>query len=188
MPRTVSVAVVALGLSLGAVAGVVLAEPLAKEECDKLQAEQNASTTAGVRDQLARGAEWGKANLSADQLQRIERFIVLEEQLSFRCGLAKLRATLPVAESGDQDLDDNGNPLPAKSKPASAPKAPLAKDKAPAAKKADVKSEPVKGEARPAAARAAAKPKPKADDAYRPPAGKEPAGNPFSATNPVQQK
>jgi len=193
MPRSARVALAALGLSLGAVAGAVLAEPLAKEECDKLQAEQNVLATAGVRDHLGRGAEWGKANLSPPQLEQIDRFIVLEEQLSFRCGLAKLRASLPVAEEGgDQDLDENGNPLPAKGKPAA--KAPPAKDKAPAAaqpaagKKANSQPGPVKGEAQPAAAKAAPRPKPKVDDAYRPPPPKGPAGDPFSATNPVQQK
>jgi hypothetical protein len=195
MPRSASVALVALGLSLGAVAGAVLAEPLAKEECDKLQAEQNVLTTAGVRDHLGRGAEWGKANLSPPQLEQIARFIVLEEQLSFRCGLAKLRASLPVAEEGgDQDLDENGIPLPAKGKPAA--KAPLAKDKAPAAappaagKKANAQPGPVKGEAQPAAAKAAPKPKPKAkvDDAYRPPPPKAAASDPFAAAGPAQNK
>ena len=105
----------------------MLAEPLAKEECDKLQAEQTALTAAGVREQLGRGAEWGKANLSPAQLKSVERYIVLEEQLSFRCGLAKLRASLPIGEDGgEQELDEKGNPVPPKAKQATGP----GKDKA----------------------------------------------------------
>ncbi|MET0567676.1 MAG: hypothetical protein ABWZ74_01240 [Hyphomicrobiaceae bacterium] len=193
MTRNVCVALAALSLSLGAVAGVVLAEPLAKEECDKLQAEQTALTAAGAREQLGRGAEWGKANLSPAQLKSVERYIVLEEQLSFRCGLAKLRASLPIGEDGgEQELDEKGNPVPPKAKQGQpdqgkdkakaklAPKAP-AKDKAaaPTAKKADAKATaPAKSEAQPSGAKAAAKAKTKADDAYRPPQAKESGADP----------
>ena len=204
MPRNVCVALAALALSLGAVAGVVLAEPLAKEECDKLQAEQTALTTAGVREQLGRGAEWGKANLSPAQLKSVERFILLEEQLSFRCGLAKLRASLPVGEEGgEQELDEKGNPVPPKAKegqPADGqgkakaklmPKAAPAKDKAatPPAKKADAKATaPGKSEAQPTGAKAAAKAKTKTDDAYRPLPAKEPGADPLVGSDAASAK
>ena len=43
----------------------------------------------------------------------------LEEQLSFRCGLAKLRVNLPeTEEGGEQELDEKGNPVPPKAVPA----------------------------------------------------------------------
>lgn len=201
MSRKTGVAFLVLVLSLGAVA--VLAEPLAKEECDSLQAEQTALAAAGVREQIGRGAEWGKANLSPVQLKSVERFIVLEEQLSFRCGLAKLRASLPVGEEGgEQELDDKGNPVPAKAKPGQpadaqgnvkgkpVPKAVApAKDKAAAAEgKPKAKTAPVKGEAQPAAAKPTPKAKAKADDAYRPPATKGPGGDPFAENVPNQKK
>lgn len=194
MPRRAGIVFVALGLSLGAVAGVGLAEPLAQEECEKLQAEQAALTAAGARDQLGRGAEWGKANLSPVQLKSIERFIQLEEQLSFRCGLAKLRASLPVAEEGgEQELDEKGNPIPPKAKQGPSgggtktklqPKAAPAKEKAaatsPAKPKADAKSAPAKSEIQPSGAKAAAKAKAKVDDAYRPLPAREPSADPTS--------
>jgi hypothetical protein len=195
MSRNVYVVFAALALSLGAVAGVVLAEPLAKEECDKLQMEQTALTASGVREHLGRGPEWGKANLSPAQLKSVERYIALEEQLSFRCGLAKLRASLPVGEEGgEQELDEKGNPVPPTAKPGQpdqgkgtgkakpVPKASPAKEKAaaPAAKKADGKAlVPAKSEVQTSGAKAAAKAKTKADDAYRPPQAKESGADPF---------
>jgi hypothetical protein len=158
-----------------------LAEPLPKDECEKLKSEQVELTTAGVKDQLGRGAAWGKANLSADQLKRVERYIAVEELLAFRCGLALLRASLPEAEEGgEQELDDKGQPVAPKDKasaPATAakPKAnaakPVAKVPADAGKKTPAAaSAPEK--AKPAPAKGKPSTKPKVDDAYRPPAPK----------------
>ena len=180
------------------------AASLSKEECDKLQAEQTELTAAGARAQFDRGAEWGKVNLPPDQLQRVQRFIAVEEQLSFRCGLAKLRVILPQAEEGgEQELDDKGNPVPPKATPSgdvTAKAAPKAKQpvKAKEAKALDgaaaastvAKPKPKpkpsaekKGgdaDAKPTAAKTAPKPRPKADDAYRPPPSNNPSGDPFA--------
>jgi hypothetical protein len=176
MLRLRSLLLVAFCHCLGAGA---LAEPLPKDECEKLKSEQADLTTAGVKDQLGRGAAWGKANLSADQLKRVERYIAVEELLAFRCGLAQLRASLPEAEEGgEQELDDKGQPVPPKDK-ASAPAAP-AKPKAKAAKPvakvpaAAGKNGPdgAPAKAKPAPAKGKPNAKPKVDDAYRPPAPK----------------
>lgn len=185
-----------LGLSLG-VGGPATAEPLPQEHCDTLQAEQTGLTTAGIRAQMERGAEWGRANLSPEQLKLVERFIAVDEQLSFRCGHAKLRASLPVAEEGgEQELDDKGNPVPAKAKPdapdaAAKPKprvVPKAKAKKPspaaqvaAPSDATAKSQASKSEAQPAAG-ATPRRKPVVDDAYRPPKPKDAETDPFAGT------
>ncbi len=187
------------------------AAPLGKEECDKLQAEQTELTAAGARAQFDRGADWGKANLPPDQLQRVQRFIAVEEQLSFRCGLAKLRVILPQAEEGgEQELDEKGNPIPAKANPAgdaTAKAAPKAKQPvktkeakgldgaAAAATAAKPKAKPPiekkaagDAEAKPTAAKTAPKPRSKVDDAYRPPPGNSPAGDPFAAQKAAPSK
>lgn len=201
MQRNVSIVFAAFML-LGAIPDAASAEPLAKEECDKLQAEQGALTSAGVHDQLVRGAEWGKANLSLLQLKNVERYIELEEQLSFRCGMAKLRASLPVGEEGgEQELDTKGNAVPArdrqgqpgeaqakaKGKPVPKIVAP-AKDKAAPPAKSRAKMVPAKGEAQPPAAKAASKAKAKVDDAYRPPAAKGPDADPFAGKPPDKRQ
>lgn len=183
MPRRARVAFAASAASLATVAGVVLAEPLPKEDCDRLLAEQSELTTSGVRDHLARGPAWGKANLSPPELKKVERFIFIEEQLSFRCGFAKLRATLPIVEEGgDQELDEKGNPIPAKGEVKEKDKPPL-KSEAPgkkAAGKTEAKGPPAKSKAQASGANASVKPKPKLDDAYRPPTPKDPSANPFA--------
>ncbi len=93
-------AVLAAGLvSCGALeVGVLRAEPLTLTECEAVRGEHSALVTAGAQEHLSRGPEWGKANLNAAQLRSVERYLTLEEQLNYRCGLAKLRTALPVAE------------------------------------------------------------------------------------------
>lgn len=186
------------------------AAALGKEECDKLQSEQNELNAAGVRAHFDRGPDWGKANLPPDQLQRVQRFIALEEQLSFRCGLAKLRVILPVAEEGgEQELDEKGNPIPPKATPAgdatakAAPKTkqPLKAKEAKSLEGAAAASTTAKpkpkpaadkkgGEAqtKPTAVQAAPKPRPKLDDAYRPPPSNNPTGDPFAAQKAAPPK
>jgi hypothetical protein len=209
-------AIVVCAVWLGAGPPQAVAASLSKEECDKLHADQAELTAAGVREQFDRGAEWGKTNLPPDQLQRVQRFIGNEEQLSFRCGLAKLRVILPVTEEGgEQELDEKGNPIPPKVAPAdgsatkstakAAPKAkqPVkAKDgkslEGAAAAAAGGKPKPkapsevkdkTAGEtqAKPTAAKAP-KPRPKPDDAYRPPVGSTSTGDPFAAQKATPPK
>lgn len=174
MPRwPVALAALAM-LSLSVAAKRSMAEPLPKEQCEQLKIEQEALTAAGVRDQLQRGAEWGKAHLTAAELQRVQRYITLEEQLSFRCGMARLRASLPeVEEGGEQELDANGKPINPKSSNGTAPALPVQKPKRPAA-----------GKARPTAAKST--PKPKVDDAYRPPRP-DPTADPFAGQLPPRR-
>jgi len=52
---------------------------------------------AGVRDDMQRGPEWAKANLTPERLGNIQHLIGIEEQLEFRCGMRRSRiaATLP---------------------------------------------------------------------------------------------
>ncbi len=185
-----------LALALLAMADGVAAEPLPKEECEKLKGEQSTLDQTGVKELFAKGPVWGRANLDRAKLRDIERYILVEEQLSFRCGLAKARLTLPFAEEDTppavpEEATDTKTeaPEPApkpkpKPKPAAAPATgsdtkaaattPPAKPKLAPAPAAEAK-EPAAAPTKPAP-----KPKPKADDAYRPPAGANPAGDPFA--------
>jgi hypothetical protein len=62
------------------------ASPLEPDACATLNGERDGLIAAGTKADMARGPEWAKANLAAGQLQKIERLIAIEEQLSFRCG------------------------------------------------------------------------------------------------------
>lgn len=168
------------------------AVPLDGEVCKNLQAQLDTLRSEGATADMARGPEWARANLPLERLQRIGAYIEVEEQLNFRCGLARI--TLPTTiEGGEEELPGPGEaviegtgssialPQRAPGRPAAAaavttvpkrtaPKAPAAK--APATKPAPPK-QPAKA-APPKKAPAqnqnkSQKKQPQADDAYRPP-------------------
>ena len=182
--RSFSLCMIALLLQ----AGVAKAASLDKETCDKLKVEQAQIEGTGVRGSMAKGPEWAKANLAADKLGEIKRLIEVDELLLFRCQgrpLVVLPPEVeldPAAKAGEakedgQEPDAKGTekkaPPPAKKAPAPAAKTAVGgESKAKAAttkdglpKKADAAAKA--GTPPPAKA---AKPKPKTDDAYRPPA------------------
>ena len=77
-----------LCLALGGIGGLIVnaqALPLALEECDRAKAEQAQLEQAGVTRDMSQGAQWARANLTTDRLQRVARWIDLQEQILFRC-------------------------------------------------------------------------------------------------------
>jgi len=62
-----------------------LAAPLEPDACAILKTERQGLIADGVKTDMGKGPEWGKANLSPERLGKIERLIAVEEQLSFRC-------------------------------------------------------------------------------------------------------
>jgi hypothetical protein len=142
----------------------VSAAPAAPEECDRARSEQTALSSSGAVDDLAKGPEWGRANLAPDRLKRIARWIELEEVLLFRCPRPK-----PAAGPETAARADEGPAGPAAAPPSAAPKA-KAKPK-PKPKPTDGTTETAGEEAAQAVKpKPTAKKKPKPDDAYRPPA------------------
>jgi hypothetical protein len=152
------------------------AAPLDAESCAKLMNEHGQLEQAGVEADMAKGPEWGKANLLPEKLDRIRRFIEIEEQLLFRCRQKSL-VTLPSeveAAPGSDDKDKEQD----KNKNAAAP---TDKSKAPpaAAKKG---TGPAKKAAVQPAAKAASKQPKQAPGATKPPAkAKGAAKQPASA-------
>ena len=178
--RALLPALIAAGLIM--LAATVRAEPLAKEACDVIKAEHEALGSGGVKEDMAKGPEWAKANLAADKLKRIETFIGLEEQLNFRCGLARIRFVLPAEEEAPAAAPASEPPLAAKPKPkpkpATKPAAAKAAEPNASEPKAAAAAEPEtvpKSKSKPKS-----KPKPTQDDAYRPPASANPAADPFA--------
>jgi len=66
-------------------AGLATAAPLDPQTCIRLREERLNLVMTGTRDSMARGPEWGRANLTPVQLKEIERLIELDEQIGFRC-------------------------------------------------------------------------------------------------------
>ena len=208
--RRVALAATALLALVGIAGRLALAEPMPKEECDKLQVEQAALEKGGIKEVLLKGPVWGRANLSGAKLKDVERYITIEEYLSFRCGLARARLTLPFAEEDQPPASpeetakaEAGAPAatapPPKPKPKPKPKAeatppaekvaaPTEAAPKPAAKpKPKPKADPSEQAAAPEAApKPAAKAKPKPDDAFKPPPSQ--GKDPFAGQIPIPPK
>lgn len=139
------------------------AEPLPPETCEVLRSEATLLEGGGAGANIERGAEWGRANLSPEQIRYVARLIALREQINFRCRPAMKEIPtppLPPPQPEPAAVDPDKVPPPTRPERAEAesPKKPAMatpKDgaRAPAA--------------RPAAARAPAAPP--RDDAYKPP-------------------
>ena len=147
----------------------VRAAPLDAATCGQLKGEQVRMEQGGVRDRMARGPSWAKANLTADKIDEVRRLIELDEQLLFRCSTRNL-VELPV----EADAEPAAAPPGASEdgKDAASPKAdaPPAGQKKPAAKSAP--AEPAKSPAAKAKPKEAAKAAP-ASPKTAPPAKKQ---------------
>jgi hypothetical protein len=144
--RLAGLIVALAGAPLGA-----LAAPLDEEACKGVKAEREGLLAKGLEADIAKGAEWGKSNLSPDRLKEVARLIELNEQLTFRCG--QLTVTRP-----------DGKPLLKKDPPP----APAAAAATPAS--SDPQAKPPAKKKKPAAAA-----KPVAPDGSAPGAGAAPA-------------
>ena len=163
----------ALALLAGWLAGAsgLSADPLDKAACDRLQAEKQTLVVLGVNKEFTKGPEWAKANLAQSELNLLKRYIDLDEQLKFRCGLAMVTLQIPDEPEDGPDDDSapgagNGTvPMPerrdaALAKPAGKPAIPPVKTQ-PAAAKPPAAAPPVG-----APAKAAPKPGPKSQSSW----------------------
>jgi hypothetical protein len=88
-------------LAVAAISGGVLAavpaaaEPLPPETCEVLKGELALLEGGGAGFNVQRGVEWGKANLSPEQIRYVARLIALREQIIFRCRPAMIEMPTP---------------------------------------------------------------------------------------------
>lgn len=125
--------------------------PLAPEACERARNEQTELSSKGVAVDVAKGGEWGRANLDGTRLAQVARWIELEEQILFRCPRPPIEAK---ADPGSDETKTKATDGAAKPK-----------------SNASEKSSRKQAEEKKPAPAAKAKPKPKPrDDAYIPPA------------------
>jgi len=74
-----------LAAALAGVANPLAAAPLDEAACKSFDAEEKSLEIQGIKDDVAKGPEWAKANLSASRLELIKHYIYLKEQVDFRC-------------------------------------------------------------------------------------------------------
>jgi hypothetical protein len=123
---------VAASLLLSCAAQHLAAEPLDKDACGKLQAEKQSLVVLGVDKEFAKGPDWAKANLAQAELDLLKRFLTVEEQLKFRCGMAVVHLQIPDdAEDGPDGeaapTAGTGVPIPHRREQASSAAKPAAK-------------------------------------------------------------
>ena len=83
-----------------------------KDTCAQFHTEQAKFIESGILADLARGADWGKTNLSADRLREIEHYITLDEQTKFACREATLTPEMLNLEEIARRLEANPNADP----------------------------------------------------------------------------
>ncbi len=145
------------------------AATLDEQTCDQLKREIGQLERLGARDNFAKGATWGKANLRAAQLEQVKLLIEMDEAVAFRCAKAKPKPD-PALQAKAQA---KAKAVPKVATKVQAAEGSVAQDVAKQKPKPKPKPAPVAAEA-PKGAPAAAPPKPrppqqpKAPDAYVP--------------------
>jgi len=118
MPLLRIIAVVFLTSSPAVLVGFsAAAAPLDKESCLNLQNERKALLTREMQAALDHGPDWVKNHLNDAELERVRKFLLIEEQIVFRCrggGVAK--PAQQAAQTGTDTVplpDRNPNRRPA---------------------------------------------------------------------------
>ena len=98
---------------------VATAEPLDKESCANLQVERKKLLTKEMQHALEHGPDWVKDHLDKESIDKVRRFLSVEEQIVFRCrggGVAKVPAKAtetPPENAGNVPLPDRNPTRPA---------------------------------------------------------------------------
>jgi hypothetical protein len=96
-----------------------LAAKLDKTACNELSSELAGIVAEGARDDMGRGPDWARSNLSQERLSSIRRLLEVEQQLEFRCGMGRGKALAvkpgkPPAKSADENNKAKRPHAPAK--------------------------------------------------------------------------
>ncbi|MGC2410761.1 MAG: hypothetical protein WA441_12385 [Methyloceanibacter sp.] len=86
-----------------------VAEPLDKQSCASLQNERKQLFNADMQAALEQGPDWVKKHLTDEAIERVRRFLSVEEQIQFRCrggGVPKPAAKATDAKATDAEATD----------------------------------------------------------------------------------
>lgn len=85
------------------------AEPLEREECKELKAQQRSLLTPDVKAALTRGPDWVKEHLyEMDHIEKVRQYLSVEEKVAFRCRTNGVRIPKPMPPP----LPDRKPPVP----------------------------------------------------------------------------
>jgi hypothetical protein len=82
------------------------------DTCTALRLEQIKFRQSGILDDISKGPEWAKANLSADRLREVEHYLLLDEQVKFGCRDAKLSPEAEKASEAAARIEINSDADP----------------------------------------------------------------------------
>jgi hypothetical protein len=104
---------IGIGLFCGAtlLGWTAMAEPLDRESCANLQSDRKQLLNREMQAALDHGPDWVKSHLSEPEIDRVRKFLAIEEQIEFRCrggGITKAKAAPP----GEMPLPDRKPALP----------------------------------------------------------------------------
>lgn len=97
---------VVISVAMALVGWRAVAEPLDKESCAKLQSERKQLLNRDMQTALEQGPDWVKTHLTDEAIERVRRFLSVEEQIQFRCrggGVAKPAAKATDASAKEVD-------------------------------------------------------------------------------------
>jgi hypothetical protein len=64
---------------------VARAAPLDETACKTYDVQKKILEAQGLQEEIARGPDWAKANLSTSRLALIKHYLFVKEQVAFRC-------------------------------------------------------------------------------------------------------
>lgn len=84
--------------------------PLDRNHCQALSRDYATLLEEGIEEEIAKGPDWAMVNLSSEGIERIRRFLSVEDQIRFRCPGFEL----PGAASRQNDAQPQraGVPMP----------------------------------------------------------------------------
>ena len=104
---------VALGASAVLATSARATDPkIDADTCTQLRLEQIKFRQSGIVDDMQKGPEWAKANLTPDRLREVEHYMALDEQVKFGCRDAKLSPEAEKASEAASRIEINSDADP----------------------------------------------------------------------------
>ena len=101
-----------LGACLAPVAAHATKPKLDSDTCAQLRAEETKFRQSGILNDMGKGPQWAKANLSAERLREVQHYIDLDEQVQFGCRDARLSIDAAKASEAAARIEINSDADP----------------------------------------------------------------------------
>jgi hypothetical protein len=124
MMRNIHRCALALAASaIWATAALATQPKIDAETCAQLRLEQNKFRQSGILNDMRKGPEWAKANLTPERLREVEHYLTLDEQVEFGCRDAKLSPDAEKASEAASRIEKNSDADPTAPLTSASPKA-----------------------------------------------------------------